>query len=130
MDLKAKLKELSECEANVETCASAIRRAQETKAINQARVDAIKAEIRLYMQENGIKRDEVQDGDYKLYVTLMDGKDKVSCPDIDAVPDEFVKVEKKEKKKEIEAYIKESGTLPNWAVIEKGEPYIVIKAGR
>lgn len=67
--------------------------------------------------------DELQN--WKISYTKPRGKVKVT--NIDAVPDELVKIEKKPMLKEIGAYLDEHG-LSNWAEIETSEPKLTWRA--
>lgn len=67
--------------------------------------------------------------DYKIYFTAPRESVKVENPD--AVPDEFCKIERRPKLKEIKEELdrlKESGAaLPNWATVQLGESKLSYK---
>jgi hypothetical protein len=67
--------------------------------------------------------------DYKLYFTTPTQRVKVEP---EAVPDEFCKIERKPKLKEIGDYLKQlkevGGSPPNWARFEAGESKLAWKA--
>lgn len=87
-------------------------------------LEAAEAALKLAMgnEESVIVKGGYQN--WKISYTKPRGKVKVT--NIDAVPDEFVKIEKKPKLKEIGEYLDEHG-LSNWAEIETSEPKIQIK---
>lgn len=90
-------------------------------------VAKIKADILQYMQENGVKQDQVEEEVVTILVTLMDGKESVDCPEIDAVPEEFIKTTRAVDKKAVADHIKES-PLPNWCTMKTGKPFIQVKS--
>ena len=63
--------------------------------------------------------------DYKISYTTPRQSVKV---DEAAVPDEFVRIERKPKLKEIGDYLKTLDTPPNWASFEQGKPKLTYKA--
>lgn len=79
-----------------------------------------------YMNSEGILEDTINGEklDYKLSFTKPRGS--VKCPDSDAVPDEFCKIERKPKLKEIKEYL-DAGNESNWASIEYTEPKVTYK---
>lgn len=93
----------------------------------QSAVDAITS----YMRENGLVEELIRGDhlDYKLSFSKPRGSVKAEP---DAVPDEFVKIERKPKLREIGEYLNalaESGLdFPNWARIEYSEPKLQWKA--
>lgn len=93
----------------------------------------------------GLAWDEVrkllaETGEFEVLLTglVTDYKVGFSYPpervkaDADAVPDEFCKVERKPKLKEIGDHLKQlrdaGEPLPNWASLERGEPKLTWKA--
>lgn len=62
--------------------------------------------------------------DYRIYYTTPRESVKV---EIDAVPDEFCKIERKPKIREINDFIKQLDVPPNWARIELGQPKLTYK---
>lgn len=87
--------------------------------------DNIRLRIAAQMREYGVEEDILEDDyhRYKLSFTKPRGAVKA---DADATPDEFCKIERKPRLKEIGEHLKsleEQGQpLPNWATIEYGEP--------
>lgn len=69
----------------------------------------------------------VKDTHQNWKVTFTKPKGKTVVSDIDAAPDEFVKIEKKPDLKAIREYLDENG-LTNWASIETAEPEITWRA--
>jgi hypothetical protein len=68
-----------------------------------------------------------EDGGYK--VAYDKPRETVKVENVDAVPDEFVKTERKPKLKDIGDHLKDlraaKVALPNWATLQKGEPKLV-----
>lgn len=77
--------------------------------------------------ENGVVEDIIHGEliDYKIYFTA--GRESVKVENPDSVPDEFCKIERKPKLREIKEHI-ESGNLVNWATIETGSGKLTYKA--
>lgn len=98
-------------------------------AINAAEAKAREAwdAIEAIMTETGEYEMLLPDNhiDYKISYTTPRQSVKV---DESAVPDEFVKIERKPKLKEIGEYLKTQDTLPNWASFERGEAKLTYKA--
>ncbi len=63
--------------------------------------------------------------DYKIYYTTP--RESVKVADADSVPDEFCKLVRTPKLKEIGEYIRDAETPPNWASIQLGEPKLTYK---
>lgn len=63
--------------------------------------------------------------DYKIYYTTP--RESVKVSDADAVPEEFCKLVRTLKLKEIGDYIRNQETHPNWASIQLGEPKLTYK---
>ena len=98
-------------------------------AINAAEKQARDAwdAIEALMKETGEYEVLLPDNhiDYKICYTTPRQSVKV---DESAVPDEFVRIERKPKLKEIGDYLKTLDTPPNWASFERGEPKLTYKA--
>jgi hypothetical protein len=62
--------------------------------------------------------------DYKIHYTAVRESVRV---EIDAVPEEFCKIEKKPKLKEIKEYLEQLDVPPNWARMEAGQPKLTYK---
>lgn len=73
------------------------------------------------MRENGVIEDTIEGvvSNYKLFFGTP--RRTVDIVDEDAVPDEFVKVERKPKKAEITKAFKDAVSLPNWLQWKDGE---------
>ncbi len=93
---------------------------QAKEAISKLKVAAESARVELesFMRENGLLEAVVESGciDYKLSIANPRASVKV---DEDAVPDEWCKIERKPKLKEIGDYLKLGGQV-NWARFEVG----------
>lgn len=78
------------------------------------------------MRENGITEETINGSlfDYKIYFTS--GRESIKIDNIDAVPDEFCKIERKPKLKEIKDHI-DSGNKINWANVEIGKGKLTYK---
>lgn len=97
-------------------------------AVNKASIaegDAWRA-VEHLMRENGVA-EEIIPGDtidYKLAYSA--GRESVSVENPDAVPDQFCKIERKPKMKEIGDHLKYLAShdqpWPNWASITKSQP--------
>lgn len=93
---------------------------------HEATVERIWQQIAKLMQETGeyevIIPSDVMD--YKISYTTP--KESVKVLDVESLPDQFVKVEKKPKLKELGELLRSlrecGANLPNYAVLEMGEP--------
>ena len=91
----------------------------------QAESDSARDAAKDYMAETGEYQVDIEGGlaDYQIYWTAARESLKVENPD--AVPDEFCKIERKPKLREIADYIKDNPV--NWAVMEKGTSKLTYK---
>lgn len=82
--------------------------------------------MRQEMQENGLLEDLIEGEhiNYKIHFTTPKGA--VKCPNPDAVPDDFCKIERKPELKKIKEFFDE-GNQVNWATIEFSEPKLTYK---
>ena len=126
MDLKKALEELSHNEGQaakykgIEATNAAFRRTHENKA------EEIRDSIFNYMIENGVQKDTVDMGIVNFVLTVNEGKESVDCPDLEAVPEAFIRLIKEADKKAIGEHLKTNEV--NWASIKKGNSYLTIKA--
>lgn len=119
------LKELRDMEADV------ISKKKAMKTLEEAAQESLNRAWAL-MQEQGVTEETVegQGAKYKIHQTKPRGSVKVA--DVDALPDEFVRVKKEADKKKISDFLKglPPEKMPNWATIEHGAPkvtYSVLK---
>jgi len=93
----------------------------------QAEADDAQLAIANEMNESGVLEETIAGEliDYVLYFTK--GRESVKVENPDAVPDEFCKIERKPKLKEIKEYIA-SGNHVNWACVETGSGKLSYKA--
>ena len=97
--------------------------------------EAAKAVMQEYMESNGVT-EEVFVGDsvdYKVCFTTP--RETVDTPDVDALPDEFARIKKEPKKKELLEHIKSlpEHERPNWATLKLGEKSLtwrLVKKGK
>ena len=83
-------------------------------------------QIRKEMIENGVSEDLIEGEiiNYIIYFTKSRGA--VKCPNSDAVPDRFCKIERKPEFKKIREFLDE-GNQVNWATIEFSEPKLTYR---
>jgi len=92
----------------------------------QTEADDARCQLAAEMKSNGVL-EELVDGeliDYKLSFTNPRGA--IKCPDADAVPDEFCKIERKPELKKVKEYL-DAGNEVNWATIEFSEPKLTYR---
>lgn len=95
--------------------------------INQAEAeqDAAWAEIAALMAETGEPEITLPGEANDFVIGWTTPREAVDVPDAQAVPDEFVQVERKPRKKEIGDHLKtlreQSMPPPNWATFKRGE---------
>lgn len=101
----------------------------------ESSIRSAKAEIDALMKETGEYEVLIPGapGDMMDYVVgYSTPREAVKIPDVEALPEEFVKIEKKAKLREIGEHLKtlrdSSEPWPNWATLEKGEPKLSWKA--
>lgn len=128
MELKQLIEEISRLEELEKGYDKSIQAIQDEKRELTSSISRKRGIIKAYMQENGVKQEEVDFGVVNIFVTLNEGKTTVDCPDINAVPEEFLRIKKEPDKKKISEFIKESPAIPNWAIFTKGDDYITIKS--
>lgn len=100
------------------------------RAVNDAKLAAVEIEKEMSLTGEFEIKIEGELTDYKIYWTTP--RESVKVINSDAVPDEFCKIERKPKLKEIGDFIRQEKSPPNWAMIEKGESkltYKLIKKG-
>ena len=119
LEAEARLGELTEHKA-------VIMREWDLK-IHKAENDLTDAEIALKAAMGNEESVIVKGGYQNWKISYKKPRGKVKVTNIDAVPDEFVKIEKKPKLKEIAEYLDKVG-LSNWAEIETSEPKIQIRS--
>lgn len=112
-------KKISELKAQMATLDELIKQAQ-------LEVDDARQSIQSEMAETGEFEINISGeyANYKIYFPTPRESVKVENPD--AVPDEFCKIERKPKLKEIKEHI-DSGNQVNWACIERGTPKLAYK---
>ena len=100
----------------------------------QIEQDAAWAEIAALMGESGEFEVTLPGQANDFRIGWNTPRESVDVPDVAAVPDEFVKIERKAKLKEIGEHLKklrdQNAALPNWARFERGErklQYKVVK---
>jgi len=91
----------------------------------KVRVEQARESILEYLQSNGIKQDRIEGPLGNMVFTVKKGQYRAELA-TDLIPDEFIKIERRPKLKEIRAYLKEHHT--NWGRLERGESYLAITA--
>lgn len=99
---------------------------QKEKALYERSTEEASIAISDEMSANGVIEDIIEGEliNYKLYFTTPRMTVKV---DAAAVPDEFCKIERVPKKKEIKEFL-EAGNQVNWASLERGASNLSYKA--
>lgn len=85
--------------------------------------EAAKAAMQKHMEDNGVVEDLLE-GDFNDFkISFTKPKEIVDITEMEALPDEFVRVKKEPKKKELLDYIKSfpEHKRPNWATLKFGE---------
>lgn len=126
MDIKEKLELITSLEerARAHTGKALSESAQARTCDNK--IQEIKKEILTFLQENGCTKDTIDMGIVNFVVSVVEGRESVDCPDIEAVPEPFICIKKEVDKKAVGEYLKNH--TPNWASFKRGEPYLVIKS--
>lgn len=122
MQFADKIEEIARLEAEINIFAGNIRALGADKAVLQKRVDDLYAECLAEMKENGVVKDNA--GSY--VVTRRKNPATVDVTDINAVPDEYIRLKKEPDK----AKIKDAalaGLKANWLVINEGTESLTIK---
>lgn len=97
-----------------------------------SKVKRVREEIGEVLQKNGVLETIIPGKvmDYKVYFPTP--KESVKVEDVNAVPDEWCRVERKANLKEIGEYMKGlrevDAPLPNWAIFQTGETKVSWKA--
>lgn len=105
-----------------------------SRLVNHAEIDLKQAweEVDNFLRENGVTETIIPGRHMDYKVSYGTPRESVKVIDPEAVPDEFVKLERKPKLKEIGEMLKklrESGqALPNWATFQWGERKLGWKA--
>lgn len=83
-------------------------------------LETLEKQILSYMQENGVYQEEinVEEG-FTHVLTYLKPKQVVDIPLIDAIPDEFCRLERKPNKAAIKEYLKENQV--NWGCLSDGK---------
>lgn len=125
MELKEAFVKLREAEDELHRLECEKKQADDEMA---AFLDRAKSDIERYenicatiMRENGVLEDVVEGlvSNYKLY--FGSPRRTIDIVDENAVPDEWVKIERKPKKREIANAFKDAASLPNWLQWKEGE---------
>lgn len=128
-EARINLDNLLEAEQNYKDAKRALDSARAEEVRMKRQMERMTDTLSKYIAEHGPQEIDVDGYIYKVRQTTPQGR--LVVPDVEAVPDEWVKVEKKPKLKEIKDHIKETGEVFNWCAIEYGEPSVTysIKKG-
>jgi chromosome segregation ATPase len=82
--------------------------------------------IRQEMQENGLLEDLIEGEHINYKICFTNPRGSTKCPNPDAVPDDFCKIERKPELTKIKKFLDE-GNQVNWATVEFSEPKLTYK---
>lgn len=96
-----------------------------------AKADEAKAALLACMKENGLLQSQLDYGMSTIVLSVRKGSLSVDVPDLEAVPQDFIRVKREPDKKKIADMLKD-GALVNWATLQQGEDILMIdsKANR
>lgn len=113
-------------DAKISNLKEQIAELEAEKQLQEREAQDAASQIKQGMLENGVTEDLIEGEhiNYKIHFTTPRGA--VKCPNPDAVPDDFCKIERKPELKKIKEFLDE-GNLVNWAAIEFSEPKVTYK---
>jgi hypothetical protein len=117
------IKQISQLESEAAQIAETIRagsealRAKQTALTKQA--NELRAQVIAEMKNNGVVAETLED----FKISIKRGAESVDCPDINAVPSEYIRIIHEIDKAKIKA-VKPEG---NWWVMRRGDDTLTIK---
>lgn len=135
--IAAALARVTECEARIAECKQSMAGLKTHIAEAESKMRDAWGEIGGLMAETGEYEVIIPGEGHDIKIGYGPSLESVDVADEDAVPDEFIRLERKPMKKEIREHLKllrsTGQQFPNWATLTKGNPalqYKFVKKGR
>lgn len=93
----------------------------------KAKVDQYEGMCSRLMREDGVTEEIIESDLARFKLTFSTPTKTLDIPDVDAVPDEFIKTERKPMKREIKDAYGDFDVLPNWVQWKEGESKFVYR---
>lgn len=125
MEIKEMLQVYADAVNDLQMADKMLRDADMTKKLAQHHLAEAERVIEDYYNETGETKIDMDVFYYGFSYSTP--RKSIDCPDVDAVPDEFVRIKREPDKRKIGDYLKTCDSLPNWAVEKEGESKFQIK---
>lgn len=116
-------KELCECKSEFLKIKNQQEQLATQKLLVENKIARLEKVILEEMKRGGVQKQSIGNATY----SWRKGRESVIVPDVDALPDDFVRFKKEADKTKLKEYLRNNKA--NFASIETGEDYLVVKGG-